>query len=368
MKIHSFQAIYPNVDLIASPDSFFATVREDYLQYLQNGFFQQSGESAYYILEIITPDRVSSGLVVALDIADYTKGKIVRHEQTIASSEQVMLKVILQRGAMVKPVLLAHPEIKEIAKEIQRLKKKKKPILALSTTLGDHKYNLYMVNQKDGAEIAGLYKSLVPKVYIADGHHRCSTSEKLIKLQGDKKGKDYSLILAALFPFDQLEILDYNRVIELPYHLKLTKFMAQVSHVALMKHLDTPMKPQRKNDLTMCVQDEWYQLTWKEAVLKKYKKEPVVLDAHVFDKEILENILGIKNIRTDNRVDYISGDLGVEKVEEKARESDHHVGFCVYPVQFNELVKVSDSGGTLPPKSTWFEPRMINGLVVKSYG
>ena len=368
MKIHPFQAIYPNVDLIASPDSFFATVRDDYIQYLQNGFFQQSRENAYYILEIISKDKVSSGLVAALDIADYAKGKIVRHEQTIASSEQVMLKVILQRGAMVKPVLVCHPEIKEITKEIQRLKKKKKPFLALSTTLGDHEYNLYLVSQKDGEHLVSLYKSLVPKVYIADGHHRCSTSEKLIKLQGDKKGKDYSLLLSALFSFDQLDILDYNRVVELPYHLKLTKFMAQVSHVALIKHLDMPMKPQRKHDLTMCVQDEWYQLTWKEAVLKKYKKSSVVLDAHVLDKEILENILGIKNIRADNRVDYISGDLGVGKVEEKARISDHHVGFCVFPVQFNELVKVSDSGGTLPPKSTWFEPRMINGLVVKSYG
>lgn len=367
MKIHPFQAIYPNVDLIASPDSFFATVRDDYIQYLQNGFFQESPQNAYYILEIITPDKVSLGLVVALDIADYTKGKIVKHEQTIASSEQVMLKVILQRGAMVKPVLLAHPQIKEISKEIQRLRKKKKPFLALSTTLGDHEYNLYLVSEKEGEELARLYKSLVPKVYIADGHHRCSTSEKLIKLQGDKKGKDYSLILSALFPFDQLEILDYNRVVELPYHLKLTKFMAQVSHVALIRHLDQPMKPERKHDLTMCVQDEWYLLTWKEEVLKKYKKSPAVLDADVLDKEIMEKILGIKNIRTDNRVEYVSGDLGVEKVEEKSRVSDHHVGFCIYPVQFNELVKISDSGGTLPPKSTWFEPRMINGLVVKSY-
>ncbi len=367
MKIHPFQAIYPNVDLIASTDSFFATVRDDYIQYLQNGFFQESTANAYYILEIISNGKMSSGMVVTLDIADYTKGKIVKHEKTIASSEQMMLKVILQRGAMVKPVLLCHPEIKEIAKEIQKLKKKKKPFLTLSTTLGHHEYNLYQITQMDGADLASLYKSLVPKVYIADGHHRCSTSEKLIKLKEGKKGKDYSLILAALFPFDQLEILDYNRVVELPYHLKLTKFMAQVSHVALMKHLDHPMKPERKHDLTMCVQDEWYLLTWKEEVLKKYRKGPAVLDAHVLDIEIMEHILGIKDIRTDNRVDYIPGNLGFEKVQEKARMSDHHVGFCVYPVQFSELVKVSDSGGTLPPKSTWFEPRMVNGLVVKSY-
>lgn len=367
MRIHPFQAIYPNVDLIASPDSFFATVRDDYVQYFQNGFFRTSTENAYYILEINAGDVVHSGLVVALDVTDYSKGKIVKHEQTIASSEQEMLKVLLQRGAMVKPVLLCHPEIKEITKEIQRLKKKNKPFLELSTTAGDHEYKLYKVNKEDGEELTRLYKSLVPKVYIADGHHRCSTGEKLLKLQGGKEGKDYSLLLAALFSFDQLEILDYNRVVQLPYHMKLTKFIAQVSRVALLTHLDHGMKPEKKHDLTMCVQDEWYQLTWRDEVLKKYKKSPAVLDAYVLDKEILEKILDIKDIRTDYRVTYVPGDLGPEQVEELARASEHHVGFCIYPVQFNELVKVSDSGGTLPPKSTWFEPRMINGLVVKSF-
>ncbi len=367
MKIHPFQAIYPNVDLIASPDSFFATVRDDFNQYLENGFFHHSSESAFYILEIRTGKKLHSGLVVALEVGDYTKGKIVKHEQTIASSEQEMLKLILQRGAMVKPVLLCHPEIKDITKEIQKLKKKKKPFLALSTTLGDHEYSLYLVNEKDGTELARLFKTLVPKVYIADGHHRTSTSEKLLKLQSDKKGRDYSLILAALFSFDQLDILDYNKVVELPYHLKLTHFMAQLSRIADIHHLNKPAKPMQKHDITMCIHDEWYMLTWKEGVLKKYKKSPAVLDAHVLDKEILENILGIKDVRSDNRVGYVSGDQGAERVEEKARASDHHVGFCIYPVQFNELVKVSDSGGTLPPKSTWFEPRMINGLVVKSY-
>lgn len=367
MKIYPFQAIYPNVELIASTDSFFSTVRDDYTQYLMNGFFHQSPESSYYILEITSGNKKHSGLIVSLDINDYSKGKIVKHEKTIASSEQEMLKMLLHRGAMVKPVLLCHPEIKEISKEIQKLKKKKGPFLALSTTVGPHEYNLYQVSQKDGEELAQLYKSMVPKVYIADGHHRCSTGEKLYNLQGDKKGKDYSHILAALFPFDQLDILDYNRIVQLPYNLKLTRFIAELSKVCDVQYIGKPEKPQRKHDITMCLQDEWYLLTWKDAVLKKYKKMPAVLDAALLDKEILEILLEIKDVRTDGRVDYVSGDQGPERVEEKARSSDHHVGFCIYPVQFDELVKVSDSGGTLPPKSTWFEPRMINGFVVKAY-
>ena len=308
-----------------------------------------------------------SGLVACLDVTDYSAGKIVKHEQTIASSEQEMLKVLLQRGAMVKPVLLCHPEIKEISKEIQKQKKKRKPFLEIKTTLNSNQYRLYQIPEKDGGEIAKLYKSLVPKVYIADGHHRCSTGEKLLKLQGNKKGKDYSLLLTALFPFDQLDILDYNRVVQLPYNIKLTRFMADISFVCDIKSLIKPAKPRRKYDVTMCIQDQWYLLRWKDEILKKYKKAPAILDAHILNAEIMEGVLGILDPRSDNRIEYVPGDLGPEKVEEKARTSDHHIGFCIYPVQFNELVKVSDTGGTLPPKSTWFEPRMVNGFIVKEY-
>src|SRR5688572_11581159 len=135
MKIFPFQAIYPNVDLIASTDSLFSTVRDDYVQYYENGFFNTAEDPAFYILEIKTDRKTHSGLIAALDVTDYSKGKIVRHEQTIASSEQEMLKVLLQRGAMVKPVLLCHPEIAEIANEIEQLKHNE-PFLELSTTSG----------------------------------------------------------------------------------------------------------------------------------------------------------------------------------------------------------------------------------------
>jgi uncharacterized protein (DUF1015 family) len=153
----------------------------------------------------------------------------------------------------------------------------------------------------------------------------------------------------------------------LPYHLKMGRFMAELSRFFDIKLLHRAAKPRKKHELTMFLQEDWYQLTWKDEVLKKYKKEPAILDAHLLDKEVLEGVLGITDVRIDQRVDYISGNLGPQRVEEKARVDDHHVGFCIYPVQFSELVKVSDNNGTLPPKSTFFEPRMINGLLVKSY-
>lgn len=367
MKIFPFEAIYPNADLIASPDSFFGSVRNDYSEFYKNGFFHHSEVTAYYILEITTEIKTHLGIVACLDLAEYTKGKIVRHEQTIASSEQAMLKILLQRGAMVKPVLLCHPEIKELTKEIKKQKKKRKPFVQFDLAGGPIQYTLYQVPESEGEVMANLFKAHIPKVYIADGHHRCSTGEKLLNLQGDKKGHDYSKILAALFPFDELDVLDYNRIVQLPYHLKLTRFIAELSHYFDIQLLEGPAKPQRKHELTMVIQEDWFLLKWKPEVLSRYKKTSAVLDAYLLDQEILEGILGVTDVRTDNRISYISGNHGPEKVEEKVRESDHLVGFCIYPVQFDEIVRVSDYHESLPPKSTWFEPRMINGLVVKSY-
>lgn len=367
MKLYPFQAIYPNTDLIASAESFFDTARNDFSQYYANGFFRETTGPGYYILEIRTEEKVHTGLIACLDVADYSKGKIVRHEETIASHEQVMLKVLLQRGSMVKPVLVAHAPDKAITKEIARLKKKHRPFVRMATTAQPHQYSVYRIDPDEGAELAKLYKTDVPKVYIADGHHRCSTQEKLVRLQGETPDKDYRMLLTAIFPFDQLEILDYNRIVQLPYNMKLTRFIAAVSRFCEIASLTGPAKPDKKYDITMVVQDEWYRLTWKPEILKKYKKDAAILDAHLLDLEILENILGITDVRSDNRVSYVSGNFGPEKVEEKASASEHHVGFCIYPVQFDELVKVSDSKGTLPPKSTWFEPRMINGLVVKMF-
>ncbi len=367
MKIYPFNAIYPNIELIASSDSFFATVRDDFIEYFRNGFFEESDAPAFYIEEIRIGPKTHTGLIGCLDVAEYSKGRIVPHEQTIASSEQAMLKVLLQRGTMVKPVLVCHPAVPDIRTEIKKQKKKQKPFLQITTNNGQNQYTLYRIPETDAEVLVELYRKQVPKVYIADGHHRCSTAEKLMNLQGNKNGKEYSLIMAALFAFEELSILDYNRVVQLPHHFKPTRFIAEISRYCDLTHLPAAAKPRRKHDMTMCVQEEWYLLTWKPEILRKYKKMPAVLDAHMLNKEILEGVLGIADVRTDNRIDYISGDLGAGRVEEKAWASDHHIGFCIYPVQFDELVKVSDAKGTLPPKSTWFEPRMINGLVVKSY-
>lgn len=367
MKIFPFEAIYPNADLIPSPESFFGSVRNDYSEYFQNGFFHQSDEVAYYILEITTDKKTHTGVIACLNIEDYTEGKIVKHEQTIATSEQAMIKLLLLRGAMVKPVLLCHPEVKELSKEIKKLKKKREPFSQYVLSEGTITYTLYQVPKSEGEHLAQLYHTHLPKVYIADGHHRCATGEKLLHLQGDKKGQDYSMILAALFPFDQLDVLDYNRVVQLPYHLKLTKFIAELSHYFDIQILDGPAKPQQKHELTMVIQEDWFLLKWKPEVLSRYKKTSTILDAHLLDKEIFEGILGVTNVLEDKRVSYVSGIYGPQKIEEKVRESEHHVGFCIYPVQFPEIVRVSDYHESLPPKSTWFEPRMINGLIVKSY-
>lgn len=364
MKIFPFQGIYPNTKLVQDSDAFFSTARSDYKHYFQNGFFQEANTSAIYILEITKGKETHTGIIACLDIKDYTKGKIVKHEETLAASEQEMINLLLQRDSMIKPILVSHPPVKKIANEINKIKKSKRAFLSMKTSVNGIRYKLFQVPIGQCDHIVELYADQVKKVYIADGHHRCGAAEKLYQLQG--KDKEYNLILTALFPFNELQIHDYNRVAQLPYNMKPTRFLVALSQVADLKSIQGPAKPKKKHDLTVCVDNEWYEMSWKPEILKKYKKSASILDAEVLDVEVLDKVLGIQDVRTDNRVTYVSGILGAQRVEEKARSSSQ-VGFCVYPVQFNELVSISDHKGTLPPKSTWFEPRMINGLIVKSF-
>lgn len=365
MKIIPFKGIYPNTKLVQDSDAFFSTARSDYKHYFINGFFQEAATPALYVLEISKGKEIHTGIIACLDIKDYTKGKIVKHEDTLAASEQEMINLLLQRDSMIKPVLVSHPPVKKIANEILKIKKNKRAFLSMKTAVNGIRYKLFQLQEGQYERLVELYDKEVKKVYIADGHHRCSATEKLNQIQGNNK--EYNLILTALFPFNELQIHDYNRIAQLPYDMKPTKFLVELSKVANLESLASAAKPNKKHDITICLNNEWYVMSWKPEILKKYKKSAAILDAEVLDIEVLDKILGIQDVRTDSRVSYVSGVLGTERVEEKARASSFLIGFCVYPVRFEELVTISDSKGTLPPKSTWFEPRMINGLIAKSF-
>ncbi len=369
MRIKPFQAVYPNLDYVTSSDAFFARVKYEYPEYKKNAFFDKTAQEAIYIYEIETLHRRFTGLVACSDIEDYYDGNIKKHENTIAAKEQQQMELMISRDAVVKPVLLTYKGVEEIDKMIHRYKSKNDFFYETSFLEEQQTHRFWEV--RDGGLIdrfQQLFAEKVKKTYIADGHHRCSTlalmHKRLMKKHGESR---FNVILSAFFPKDQLEVHDFNRIVQGLNDNSLTTFMVKISQLFDIEILNMPRKPSQKHEIVMFLNREWFKLTWKKEVLDSYKKTPVLLDASMLDEKVMKWILGIEDVRTDNRVKYVEGVKGLEDFRMKTLRHEESVGFCLYPVELNDLIKVADMGKTMPPKSTWFEPRMKNGLIVQEF-
>ena len=367
MRIKPFQAKYPNFDIIASTDSFFNTVKYDYRQYEKSGFFQKTPDESLYIYEIETPYGKHRGVIATVDIDDYNDGNILKHENTLSTKEQSMMNLLLERQAMIKPVLLAYPKSNPIEKVIRKYVDKT-PLYQIRFEETDEIHRVWKVSQGD--EIDMLIKAFkkIKKAYIADGHHRCSTSALL-----DKNAKkthpelNFSELLSLFFSFDQLIIHDYNRVVEILNEITPTMLMAEISKYCNIKRRMRPFRPKKKHQMSMYINKEWYMLTWKKKVLKKYSDQPIILDSSLVNDLILNKIMGIRDVRSDKRIKYIEGTKKTSGIRDACIKSEHRVGLGLYPVHKDEFKKLSDLGIMLPPKSTWFEPRMKNGLIAQDF-
>ena len=365
MTIYPFTALYPKTDKIGRPDAFFAASKHEFSDFRRRGFFQQDSEESIFIYDIITPLRSYSGVVSCLDIQDYIDGKVMPHEDTIATKEQYMTTLVLERKALIKPVLLTYKRNKVIEQVVQDAHAQN-PFYTVK--IGDEQHVLYKLTDENEIEkLQRAFRYDVSKAYIADGHHRCATSLKLYRVTlKEGQPNDYQMFLCVLFPFEQLVIHDYNRIIDILDIVSPTMFMARMSRLCDIRPLGTAAKPKKKFEMTMYILGEWYLLKWNSSIIRKYVGESVILDGAILNKEVLNKILDIKDVREDPRLRYVEGIAGVEGVMAKADKSLFRIAFCVYPVQMSEIVQIAEVHKTLPPKSTWFEPRIKNGLISKT--
>ncbi len=367
MRIRPFRAVYPNLDYVTSPDEFFGTVREKYPAYKESGFFQRTAQESIYIYQIVSQKRTHTGIIACTDIHDYLDGKIKKHENTLAAKEQQQMHLILARGAIVKPILLTYPDVPSLNKLIKKIVKEQTLFYEVQFEKTGHIHRFWEV--KDGQlieQFQQLFQQKVPISYIADGHHRTSTTALMYKRMLDRPDEpDYDQMLCTFFPVSELAVHDYNRIIESSPDISITTFMAKIAQVFDIEILDGPQKPTAKHEIVMYVNREWFRLQWKKEILKEYKKATVILDATLLNEKVLENILGIMDVRTDLRVRYVEGPKGLNEIRQKTNKDDSRVGFVLYPVELSDLMKVADAGEVMPPKSTWFEPRIKNGLIVQ---
>ena len=368
MKIFPFQAWYPNFDLIASSDSFFGSVKSEFVSYKQSGFFLQSEEEAIFFYQIKSATRTYTGLLCCTDIKEYKNGNILKHENTLAAKEQKMIQLLIQRKALVKPVLLVYPKINVINSLIINYIQENEPFCTTYFEQDKQEHFLWKVtNPTTLVAVQKLFDKKVQSTYIADGHHRTTTTVLLNeRLKNKANSGNYNQLMVVLFGSDQIEVLEYNRVVDGLNECSATVFMVKLAQLFTIKILEKAQKPTKKHQITLFINREWYLLTWKSKILKAYEYKKIILDVELLNEKVLKGILGIKDVRLDQRIEYIGGTKGLRGLEKATIKSKNRIGFYLYPVQLRELMDLANAHQLLPPKSTWFEPRIKNGLVVKS--
>lgn len=366
MRIKPFQAVYPNFDFVTSVDGFFGAVKEQYAEYRKSGFFKKTAQEAIYIYRITSDGHSYTGLIAGADIRDYQEGLIKKHENTLSAKEQQQMHLMMSRDAVVKPVLLTYRDVPEITQLINQCIEDHEVFYSSLFEKSQQLHAFWEISE--GAiiqQFEDLFLEKVPAVYIADGHHRCSTTSLMYeRLRPQNKEGNCGLLLSAYFAGSELEIHDYNRVVEGLSDSSLTYFMARISQLFEIEIMEDSCKPKAKHEIAMFINREWYMLRWKPSVLKEYKKEKVLLDVSLLDEKVISKIMGIKDVKTDTRIRYVEGPKGLEEIRQRTSKNEYRVGFVLYPATLNDLLQTADAGKTMPPKSTWFEPRIKNGLIV----
>lgn len=368
MNIYPFQAWYPNFEQIPSVDAFFGTVKDKFTSYQQDGSFKQVPESAIFIHRIQTRKRTYTGLMTCTSIDEYDKGNMIKHEKTITLKEQKTKTLLLERQASVKPVLLTYPAIAAVTKILHSYIQKHPSFYHAYFEIDQQAHQVWKIAEEEIIkELQQLFKKEVPTTYIADGHHRTATMSSLKKQfhQQTDKG-DFSQLLVALFGSDQLEINVFNRVVLGLQDRTASAFLEQLSQIGTVTKLRKPKKPKQKHDLVLFLEEEWYRFRWKDALLEVPNKE-LLLDVTLLNDHVLNGILGMKDIGNDQRIDYLEGTKGLAGLKAATLKNAANIGFSLYPIQPNEFMEMAQQDILLPPKSTYFEPRIKNGLLVKRF-
>jgi uncharacterized protein (DUF1015 family) len=366
MRIRPFKAAYPNPNMITSADSFFGRMKEEYPHFAKSGFFLQDEDESLFIYQILGKNYQCTGIIGCNDVNDFDTNTIHKHEETLAAKEQNTMEIMVWRRAQIKPILLAfetHPKLDEwISEYIDKNK------LFYQVEFKDEKevHKLWKLSDsKDLSFVTDIFANEIPATYIADGHHRSATMLRLHN-GGQFSQFDLSDILAVYMPFRDLRIYDYNRIVKLPFGLSTTRLMAQLSQYFDIYPMKNAKKPSKKRELVCCVNDEWYTLIWRPKFLESVPEKDSAFDTGLLDNYVFKNVFEIEDSSTDTSIEYIQGTASMKKVMKNLAGKSNTVGFFLYPVQKKELIATAGAGKNLPPKSTWFEPRIKNGLLVKS--
>ena len=371
-KYNFYHVTRSEIDLPENIDVHNITVYEKAKEtldaFVKEKILVQDKEPCYYIYELVMNGRSQTGLVCGSSIDDYNNGIIKKHEFTRPEKELDRINHITITGAQTGIVFLAYNDCESVQTIIDNWKKSHNP--EYDFTGGDGVRHIFWVidNYAKVASITHNFSINVPCTYIADGHHRAASAAKVcqeMRKNGYSIGGNefFNYFVTCIFPASQLEIMDYNRVVKDLNGKTPEQFLAELEHEFIVhKTGNTAFKPAHPHEFGMYMGTSWYKL---EAKAGTYESDPIsILDVSILSQNVLDKLLGIKDQRVDKRIDFVGGIRGMEELQKRVDSKEMAVAFSIYPVSIQQLFTVADSGNVMPPKSTWFEPKLRDGLVV----
>ena len=351
----------------AYSDEVYAIARENLVNYVKSGKMKQDKTPCFYIYRQRMNQHIQIGLVATAAVEEYRNGTIRRHELTRTEKEQDRVRHITETKAQTGPVFLTYRQRPEISSYILKLMAEREPVINFIAEDGVRN-TLYVVEDPiDIQEIIRLFKA-VPAFYIADGHHRCAgamqVADQYEKETGAKDlSAEYEYFQAVIFPDNMMEILDYNRLVaDLAGH-SADSFLQAVEEKFTVKSVQKAYHPEARHTFGMYLGGLWYELKAKEGTFDP-KDDIASLDVSILQNNLLAPILKIGDPRTDKRIGFVGGIRGLEELERKVDSGKYAVAFSMYPTLMQEVMTVADAGKIMPPKSTWFEPKLRDGIVV----
>jgi uncharacterized protein (DUF1015 family) len=366
--------IKPEIDLPESVDEHdqqvYDKARDNFALFRKNGWLVQDPDEFLYIYAQTMNGKTQYGIVGCAGVEDYMNGIIRKHELTRKDKEEDRMKHVRITNANMEPVFFSYPAVPELDRVVEGWVGKRQPVYDFVSVdgIGHH---FWVVDDRTAIDtIIGLFEK-IPFTYVADGHHRTAAAalvgNEKRQLNPSHTGKEeYNYFLAVHFPDNQLTIIDYNRVVKDLNGLSTKEFMA-----ALEDGFDiTPKgaeiyKPDKLHNFSMYLEGTWYSLSAKPGTYND--NDPIgVLDVTILSALVLDKVLGIRDLRTDKRIDFVGGIRGLGELRKRVDSGEMKAAFALYPVSMKQLIDIADTGNIMPPKTTWFEPKLRSGLVVHS--
>lgn len=367
-----YHIIKPEIDFEPGTDEHdpkvYEKAVENFRKFQENGWLVQDSKPCYYIYAQTMDGRTQYGFVVAASVDDYMNGRIKKHELTRRDKEEDRMKHVRNNRANVEPVFFTFPDNDSSLEQILKQETAKEPTYDFVADDG-FGHTFWVIDSDETiAKISSLFAA-IPNMYIADGHHRSAAAAlvgaEMAKNNPNHTGsEEYNYFLAVCFPASHLKVMDYNRVVKDLNGLTTDEFLHRLEDNFVVELKGSEIfKPGRLHEFSLYIDGKWYSLTAKPGTYND--ADPIgVLDVTISSDLILRDILGITDLRSDKRIDFVGGLRGLGELKRRVDSGEMRMALALYPVTMQQIIDIADSGNIMPPKTTWFEPKLRSGIII----